>query len=134
VEPEIQQILQIEKANKTGKLQINPRSNPSGTTNPTVGSHPHHSTVSGGVTTSTPAVNSKTIQQLRESNIGINNPSTSNSSNNAGNGKSHGGGMTGAALGDITASPILHPRQAGHSPSHSPKLPKKFDLNNYKYA
>jgi len=109
VEPEIQQILKIEKANKSGKAGVN-------TINPT-GSH---SLLPGGATTSTPAVNSKTIHRDNNHlNVNSNGASIANTS------KSQSGG----GLGDITASPIPHTR---HSPAHSPKIPKKFDLNNYK--
>lgn len=100
VEPEIRQILELEKKSKPGKNLRSGDKGP-GPMGPS------------GLATSTPA-------HIAQGNSG------------KGSGACGKSGEQSDLMGDITASPILHHRLMSGSPSQSPKVPKKFDLNAYK--
>ncbi|ODN00833.1 hypothetical protein Ocin01_05858 [Orchesella cincta] len=103
VEPEIRQILELEKKAKPGK-SLRPGEKMTGV--PLVTSTPAHIT-QGHHGKVNPMANG--------------NPSSSHTKN----------GEQPDLMGDITASPIPHHRLMSGSPSQSPKIPKKFDLNSY---
>jgi hypothetical protein len=136
VEPEIRHILEIERNSKSGQ---------GGNVRTPLGSN--SAGLTGVTATSTPAV-TKQFQPGGSSSSGLN--KNNNNSNNT-NINSHPGGNNGTnpngimmsklqagnGITDISASPIIHTKAVHHSPPNniqSPKVPKKFDLNNaYRY-
>lgn len=104
VEPEIRQILELEKNSKAGKARLDKMTLPNGS----------------GLATSTPAVHQAQVHHHPSQGKG---PSTQ---------YGRGTGSQTDLMADITASPIPHHRMMSGSPSQSPNRPKKFDLNVYK--